>query len=33
MDEYLKSNHKTVFIWLTPGKANLEEQSKEKYDT
>lgn len=32
MDEYLKSNHKTVFIWLTPGKANLEEQSKEKMD-
>lgn len=32
MDEYLKSNHKTVFIWLTPGKGNLEEQSKEKMD-
>ena len=30
MDEYFKSNHKTVFIWLTPGKGNLEEQSKEK---
>lgn len=32
MDEYLKSNHKTVFIWLTPGKGNLEEQSKEKME-
>lgn len=32
MDEYFKSNHKTVFIWLTPGKGNLEEQSKEKMD-
>ena len=30
MDEYFKSNHKIVFIWLTPGKGNLEEQSKEK---
>lgn len=32
MDEYFKSNYKTVFIWLTPGKGNLEEQSKEKMD-
>lgn len=32
MDEYFKSNHKTVFIWLTPDKGNLEEQSKEKMD-
>ena len=32
MDEYFKSNHKTVFIWLTPGKGSLEEQSKEKMD-
>lgn len=32
MDEYFKSNHKVVFIWLTPGKGNLEEQSKEKMD-
>ncbi len=32
MDAYLKSNHKSVFIWLTPGKGNLEEQSKEKMD-
>lgn len=30
MDEYFKSNHNTVFIWLTPDKGNLEEQSKEK---
>lgn len=32
MDEYFKSTHKSVFIWLTPGKGNLEEQSKEKMD-
>ena len=32
MDEFFKSNSKTVFIWLTPGKGNLEEQSKEKMD-
>lgn len=32
MDEYLKSNAKSVFVWLTPGKGNLEEQSKEKMD-
>lgn len=32
MDEYLKSNYKSVFVWLTPGKGNLEEQSKEKMD-
>lgn len=32
MDEYTKSNSNTVFIWLTPGKGNLEEQSKEKMD-
>ena len=30
MEEYFKSNHKTVFIWLTPGKGKLEEQSKKK---
>ena len=30
MDEYFKSNAKTVFVWLTPGKGNLEEQSKDK---
>lgn len=32
MDEYLKSNARTVFVWLTPGKGNLEEQSKAKMD-
>lgn len=32
MDEYFKSNAKTVFVWLTPGKGNLAEQSKEKMD-
>ena len=32
MDEYFKSNAKTVFVWLTPGKGNLEEQSKGKMD-
>ena len=32
MDEYLKSYNNQVFIWLTPGKGNLEEQSKEKMD-
>ena len=24
MDEYLKSTNKAVFVWLTPGKGNLE---------
>ncbi len=32
MDEYLKSHSKTVFVWLTPGKGSLEEQSKAKMD-
>lgn len=32
MDEQFKSNYKLVFVWLTPGKGNLEEQSKEKMD-
>jgi len=32
MYEYLKGHTKTVFIWLTPGKGDLEEQSKEKMD-
>ncbi len=32
MDEYIKGHAKTVFIWLTPGKGNLEEQSKSKMD-
>lgn len=32
MDEYLKSHSKTIFVWLTPGKGSLEEQSKAKMD-
>lgn len=32
MDEYMKGHDKTVFVWLTPGKGSLEEQSKEKMD-
>lgn len=32
MDEYLKGHSKIVFIWLTPGKGDLEEQSKAKMD-
>lgn len=32
MDEYCKSTSNTVFIWLTPGKGDLEEQSKAKMD-
>ena len=32
MDEYLKSHPNTVFMWLTHGKGNLEEQSKQKMD-
>lgn len=32
MDEYMQGHVKTVFVWLTPGKGNLEEQSKAKMD-
>lgn len=32
MHQYVQSFSKTVFVWLTPGKGNLEEQSKEKMD-
>jgi len=32
MHRYLLSHPDTVFIWLTPGKGALEEQSKEKMD-
>ncbi len=32
MDVYCKSVANTVFIWLTPGKGDLEEQSKAKMD-
>lgn len=34
VDEYLKNTDgQTAFVWLCPGKGNLEEQSKEKMDT
>jgi len=32
MDEYCKCYTNTVFVWLTPGKGDLEEQSKAKMD-
>ncbi|MCR4821813.1 MAG: DEAD/DEAH box helicase family protein [Treponema sp.] len=32
MSEYVKGHERTVFVWLTPGKGNLEEQSKHKMD-
>ena len=32
IDTYIRSFCNTAFIWLTPGKGNLEEQSKEKMD-
>lgn len=32
MHQYIQSYTKTVFVWLTPGKGNLEEQSKAKMD-
>lgn len=32
MAEYLKFHDDTVFMWFTPGKGNLEEQSKRKMD-
>lgn len=32
MHQYIQSFPKTVFVWLTPGKGNLEEQSKKKMD-
>ena len=32
MHQYIQSFSKMVFVWLTPGKGNLEEQSKEKMD-
>ena len=28
--EYLEENKDTIFVWLTPGKGDLEEQSREK---
>lgn len=32
IDNYLRNNDGYVFVWLTPGNAELEEQSKEKMD-
>ncbi|GMO39783.1 MAG: DEAD/DEAH box helicase family protein [Termitinemataceae bacterium] len=32
INEYFRGHHNTVFVWLTPGKGNLEEQSKKKMD-
>ena len=32
MSEYMKGNARTVFVWLTPGKGGMEEQSKAKMD-
>ncbi len=32
MSKYTREKSKTVFVWLTPGKGNLEEQSKTKMD-
>ena len=32
MHQYIQSFPKTVFVWLTPGKGDLEEQSKTKMD-
>jgi type III restriction enzyme len=32
MSEYCRSHADIVFVWLTPGKGNLEEQSKAKMD-
>ncbi|MDE6284874.1 MAG: DEAD/DEAH box helicase family protein, partial [Bacilli bacterium] len=30
IEEFLKENNKTIFVWLTPGKGDLEEQSRRK---
>ena len=30
IEEYFKENKKSIFVWLTPGKGELEEQSREK---
>lgn len=32
MHQYIQSFSKIIFVWLTPGKGNLEEQSKAKMD-
>ena len=30
IEEYLKENDKVIFVWLTPGKEDLEDQSRKK---
>ncbi|MEG0314934.1 MAG: DEAD/DEAH box helicase family protein [Erysipelotrichaceae bacterium] len=30
IEEYLRENNKNIFVWLTPGKGDLEEQSRKK---
>ena len=30
IEEFFKENDKTIFVWLTPGKGELEEQSRDK---
>ena len=30
IEEYFRENKNTIFVWLTPGKGELEEQSREK---
>ena len=30
IEEYINENSNTVFVWLTPGKGDLEEQSRNK---
>ena len=30
IEEYIEENQNTIFVWLTPGKGDLEEQSREK---
>ena len=32
MHQYIQSFSKNIFVWLTPGKGNLAEQSKAKMD-
>lgn len=32
IDRFIKENPKTCFVWFTPGKGNLEDQSKAKMD-
>jgi len=33
MQDYMKANANTVFVWLTPGKGELQEQSRQKMAT